>query len=154
MTLREELSVEQDERLSKIKSWLSKNESNPLYPYWFVGEVGIGDEKYDGGFSFCRDCILALLPNMDLGEDYDGGFLCESDGCEHCEKCGKLLQYTLTDYGVDGELNHFVESPPSKDELLNGDTCYELGRIAYGISTKQQAVKFMKLFKGMRLDLG
>jgi hypothetical protein len=41
----------------------------------------------------------------------DGGYhgQCEHDNCEHCDTCGKLLAYTLTDYGARDEIEEWPQ---------------------------------------------
>lgn len=67
-------------------------------------------------------------------EGIDGGYHGggESDNPEHCETCGMLLAYSLTDYGARQEVDHFLRCPVDKQERLYGfdsETAYELDRI-------------------------
>ena len=83
-------------------------------PHWFIHNAG-GEER-----TYCFDCgekrrqeliatnqgkpeVLRLLDRL------DGGFSTECDSCEHCETCGQLLDYSLTDYGAKSEWDHFQE---------------------------------------------
>ena len=80
--------------------------------------VGGGDE----GLSYCRDCCLAEVAK--LGSDdlrLDGGWVGECDAAPFCETCQHPLDYTLTDYGVEEELNHFEEYGFDLDSP--GDAC-------------------------------
>lgn len=70
------------------------------YPHW------LGGDGADQGPSYCRECAQAHVDNGDA-EFIDGGYQQDNDGCCHCEDCGRLLDYTLTDYGVEEELEHF-----------------------------------------------
>jgi len=67
----------------------------------------------DASDSYCRECCLQEVEELKAaGEDVyiDGGWgSSESDGGETCEKCGKILNYSLTKYGIESELNHFEE---------------------------------------------
>lgn len=114
--------IELDERFSEVKRLCDERESSPEPPYWIYGD--------NEAESWCYDCLRKELPSGKIGEDYGGGYSCEDDGSEVCCKCGNLLQYELTNYGVDYELEHFEECSP---DLNNADVCYMLGRIAYGI---------------------
>jgi hypothetical protein len=140
--LRDELTIDEYERFDEILSMLDKKASFPERPFWLLGHAG----EYADRDAMCFDCIKELLPNREYGENYDGGFACEEDDAQHCERCGKLLEYTLTDYGVDYEIEGFLESLADAEDLANLDTCYELARIAWGISSREQALKFIGLF--------
>jgi len=104
---------------------LDKRASVPEEPYWFIDHP-----IYDEGFSFCRDCIKLLSPNGLIGEDFGGGYCCESDGVEFCESCGKPLNYTLTGYGVTNELGHFLESGIDWNKPTE---CFELSSVIHGM---------------------
>lgn len=121
------------EAVSVIQYRLDERASTPERPYWLIK---------DHGETYCLDCIKAMKPKAKYGTFYDGGFSSESDHAEHCEGCGKLLEYTLTDYGVEQELAHFEEMGffwNVKDE------CYELARIAYGVSTHEQRKRLLQV---------
>jgi hypothetical protein len=70
----------------------------------------------EGGLDWCRRCaereVKRLKRERPDGHFFvDGGFDChESDGSAICCKCGRLLNYSLTDYGVKTEINHFAEN--------------------------------------------
>ena len=87
-------------------------------PHWLSG--GGADE----GISYCIKCA-----KENAAEDVlvDGGWVQESDSCCHCEVCGTLLDYSLTDAGVGSELEHFSVNgikTPSDPE-----TAYHLSRL-------------------------
>lgn len=125
--------IELHERLSEIKHYLGSRAASPERPYWGFEESEL----------HCWDCVKTVFSDQ-YGETggWDGGFACEEDGCCRCEKCGKLLQYSLTDYGVESELAHFEEYPPND---LSDDMCYELERIAYGVWGNEQTQRFVNL---------
>ncbi len=133
--------VELHEKLSELKALLDEKESSPELPYW-----GVDDEAT----SYCRHCIKAIYDGE--AESIHGGFSCEEDGCCHCEECGNLLQYTLTNYGVESELANFEAYPP--ENLDNADMCYELGRIAWGLYGQEDMERFINLMSPLveRLD--
>lgn len=134
------LSISQYEKLDEIKRILSEKAAEPEMPYWFYAEA---QTVYGEGFSFCRDCIKAIVPDAKIGEHYGGGYCCESDSREFCEQCDKLLQYVLTDYGVDTALVNWEEVPP--ENLNDADECYELTAIAHGLYTDEQKRQFLRL---------
>jgi hypothetical protein len=142
MSLIDGLTIEEDERFDEIRAMMEKNSSSPERPFWLLGHAG----EYADRDAMCIGCIKELLPNREYGDNYDGGFACEEDDAQHCQRCGKLLEYTLTNEGVDYEMEGFAECPPDAEDLADPDTCYELARIAWGISSKEQALKFTALF--------
>ena len=87
---------------------------DPPAPFWLIGD--------DGGYSYCPDCIDAAAKgrNTEIDGGFQGG---EHDSCEHCEVCGALLWYSLTDYGAQQELDHFrtvrFGRPPDPETLYH-----------------------------------
>lgn len=131
-----QLSIEQDDYLQALIHLLDKRESDPEHPYWFH-ELPDGSEA-DEGTSYCLDCLKKHFgPTFDyakhIGDYFGGGYpgYNESDGCECCEDCGKLLSYVLTDYGVESELTHYHEYQCF--DWNDADSCFMLARIAHGI---------------------
>src|SRR5688572_18325358 len=103
------LSYEQSEYLQALATLLDRRESDPEHPYWFhkLPDGSEGDE----GISYCLDCLKKRFGetfdySKHIGDYFGGGYpgYGESDGCECCDDCGKLLSYTLTEYGVSSEL--------------------------------------------------
>lgn len=82
------------DKLNQIAS-----EIDVQFPYWLSG--GGADE----GLSFCFECA-----NKNVSDDVEvnGGWVQDSDSCCHCEECGILLDYNLTEVGVASELEHFI----------------------------------------------
>ena len=80
-------------------------------PYWLYMD--------DCGYTYCHKCAVMALTSRP-GAELDGGFSCEGDSSEYCETCGKLLDYTLTDYGASVEIDHFSKvrfrAPLSRDD--------------------------------------
>ncbi len=67
----------------------------------------------DEGLSYCYECcekeVKRLLKENPDGEYcVDGGWGTEGDSTPFCEICGKLLENSLTDYGCESELEHFL----------------------------------------------
>lgn len=131
-----ELSYEQSEYLQSLIGLLDKRESDPQHPYWFH-ELPDGSEA-DEGISYCLDCLKKYFGatfdySEHIGEYFGGGYpgYGESDGCESCDDCGKLLSYTLTDYGIASELAHYSEYQCF--DWNDADSCFILARIAHGI---------------------
>lgn len=106
------------EQLEKIASPL-----DPENIHWIPGEAGE---------NWCYACGKAKAKHMRrrakknkkdfiLDGGWSGG---EEDNPAYCEGCGKLLHYSLTDYGVEQELSHFLNSILVAP--LNPETAYEL----------------------------
>lgn len=110
---------------------------SPDSVYW------LGGDKADQGLSFCRGCAEKRVAKGD-GEFADGGWGSqENDGCCHCEDCGCLLQYSLTDYGVSEELGHFTENPPTSP--LTPDVAYHIARIVEAAPDGNEAAALAEL---------
>lgn len=131
-------SIDLHEFLSACEHKLSQREKVPPPPYWFCND---GDDE---GLSYCHDCILLLRPNAVWLEDYRGGYAYEEDGSEICENCHCLLDYTLTDYGVDNELDHFSEFP---FDWEHAQECFELNRVANGVFSEAQKQELFEIYK-------
>jgi len=134
-------AIDIHEFVSKCLSVLDEREAEPEADHWFCGE---GDDQ---GFSYCRDCIRVLRPGAALGEDYAYAYPeQEHDGACHCMNCGALLQYTLTDYGLDEELTNF--SDPEADWDWNSpQDCYYLARMGHALHTDEQYRLFMTILR-------
>ena len=94
------------------------------------------------GATFCEPCGEAVLKLMRAynppkeDEDQDTGIWLVPMGCDGngedtpqtCDWCGCLLEYHLTEYGVEYEMDHFTHHAPSVP--LNRGTAYALARVA------------------------
>lgn len=90
---------------------------DPPYPCW------LGGDRADPGPDYCRECATERV-KAGFGEFVDGGYdAAEAEHCCHCEGCGKLLDYFLTDYGVRDEMQHFhgrrLRSPLDREEAFH-----------------------------------
>ena len=90
------------------------------YPHW------LGGDDADQGESYCFDCANKKVVGGEA-EFVDGGWMQDNDGCCHCEDCGRLLDYTLTDYGVKEELSHFKSDRMRRK--LSPELAYHLARV-------------------------
>lgn len=105
MDVKQELTEEQYEQLVKVISQCNQVEFEE--PYWFDGSYECCSRYSD--YEYCYSCtvkIIKLDSNLDINEHLDGGFNTEVDSSPFCEKCGKPLSYTFTDYGAEQELEH------------------------------------------------
>lgn len=76
------------------------------------------DWPHDAGANFCPECAEALIeeyreqhPEDDIR--LDGGWASEHDSTPFCDICEEKLDGCLTEYGVERELEHFEQHPPS-----------------------------------------
>lgn len=86
-----------------------------------------GDDDY-----YCPSCYIEKHPDHRRGVDYERWAWAEHDGACYCCQCGHLLAYTLTDYGVDEELEIFSSS--GKLDWNNPDDCFRMARVVGAIS--------------------
>jgi hypothetical protein len=104
----------------------------------------------DAGPSYCKKCVkIARGKEFDLGapivdevsynwddwvgafyDGIDGGFDTHSDSTQACEICGCTLSYILSDYGVDEEIEYYLESPIVE---LRPEDSYALDRLTLNI---------------------
>lgn len=102
--------------------------------HWIGGAGDVKRFPYDGATDFCRECAESAIDEFyeanpdQRGEDddelalfLDGGWNTEHDSPPYCEVCGDALDGSLTDYGVDQELEHFEEHPPRIDYPTDWD---------------------------------
>jgi hypothetical protein len=142
MHLSESQAIELHEFIDQCKLILHQRQPVPELPYWLCGD---GDDE---GLSLCWDCLHKRRPTAEWGNDLCGGYDCEEDSSEVCDECGKLLQYTLTDYGVDSELENFTEYPFDWEDAQH---CYEVASVIDGIcddDTEKQWKLYGVLVKG------
>lgn len=80
-------------------------------PYWIRGSDD-GDDYCDG----CIDDAVSKAKKANVGDTdadditRDGGWAQEKDTSSFCATCGVKLNYTLTDYGAQKEIEHFIEA--------------------------------------------
>ena len=106
-------------------SVLSESEREALSEYFAEGwrRVKTDDEHWihgcnrdhDEGLSYCYECAekeIEKLTKEDPEGEWilDGGWGGESDSTPFCEGCGKMLSASLTNYGCEAELQHFLEN--------------------------------------------
>lgn len=109
---------------------------------FFCGE---GDDSSE---SLCYDCIhqVPRVPVDAYSNDVARIAWHESDSPERCEECGKLLSYTLTDFGVNEELGYFLESDTTW-YWNNPNDCFELARIGHAVWTVEQKRDLIKVLR-------
>ena len=100
--------------------------ADPLDSHWFAGDAP--GWTRDCGVNFCYPCAEAILdlfyeehPELDERDEdgelaldarpvcIDGVGRTEHDSTPFCEECGALLDGSLTEYGVEQELEHFAD---------------------------------------------
>ena len=122
------MTIEQQRR-EAVESYIhehARGAVEPLDSYWFAGDAP--GWKYDAGVDFCYPCAEAILelfygehPELDERDEdgeidlqartvfIDGVGRTEHDSTPFCEECGALLDGSLTEYGVEQELEHFAD---------------------------------------------
>lgn len=116
---------------------LSQREADVEAPYYPL------DELDTDGSDYCWDCIRELHPEWVYGQQFTGGQgYHESDSAKRCENCGKLLTYTLTDYGIREELGYFEET---SFDWSSPTQCFEMARIVNGLFEDEQRDAALKL---------
>ena len=76
-------------------------------------EYWVGGDDDAQGESFCLECCEKEVERQkkeDPSGDYivDGGWDQEGDGTPFCETCHQLLSNSLTDWGCESEVEHFL----------------------------------------------
>ena len=109
---------------------ISKSDQKKLETLFNAGAEKVESETEhwisgaDESLSYCYDCafkeVEQLLKKNPSGEYIvDGGWGIEGDSTPFCEICDKLLENTLTDYGCESEVDHFLDhgfDPKSDDD--------------------------------------
>jgi hypothetical protein len=100
--------------------------------YWIGG--GFSDGEY-----YCCDCCNEQVDKINKqleakGEDpdafVDGGWGgMEEDGCAFCEVCNDRLEVSLTQYGVESEVDHFLSCDLIDQEELSNNQIIDLYNI-------------------------
>lgn len=112
--------------LAEMRSHIGRRSADAperLSCHWFDGDF------HDAGENFCRACAEKLVDQKyasdpkrfaylydecDTAEEryyaaIDGGWSTEHDSPPYCETCGETLGGTLTDYGVDEEVDALTD---------------------------------------------
>lgn len=101
-----------------LQKQLAEIAANPSFPCW------LGGDDVDQGPSYCRTCAEKKV-TAGKAEFVDGGWgPQEEDSCCHCDACGCLLYYSLTEYGADLEKDHFTDNPPTQP--ISQETAFHL----------------------------
>ncbi|HDS1633519.1 TPA: hypothetical protein QEL43_003182 [Stenotrophomonas maltophilia] len=90
------------ERADQLIERLQAIQAAPPYQCW------LGGDDTDQGVSYCRDCAQK---EVDAGraEFVDGGWSQDNDCPASCETCRAQLQYDLTEYGIEQELEGMMK---------------------------------------------
>lgn len=76
-------------------------------------EMSLEDFGVDAATSFCRPCSQKFIESQEAEHQSSfttcGGYATEHDSAPFCEDCGVMLYHTLTDYGIEQELEHFLD---------------------------------------------
>lgn len=121
------------EMVERLEAFIGDMDVPP--PYWLSGG---GTEAT---YTYCLPCAKAVA-KAHPGAEIDGGWSGESDSCVHCEKCGCLLEYTLTDNGAAYEIEHF--SSIRFRRPLTRDDAYHIARMLAAAPDDPDAIKIGK----------
>lgn len=88
-------------------------------------DAGCWVDDDDAG-TYCPGCAKKIAKGRPISSY---GCAAEQDGCLHCDKCGKLLDYVLTDHGALEELQHFKSVKFRRIKRLDRETAYHLARL-------------------------
>lgn len=122
--------------------------TDPPYVHWVLDK-----DADDMEGDFCPDCVAIEFARVkaeqgDVEDDETRTIYeypeSESDGCRHCETCGALLRYTLTDYGMQEELAVFEEAG---FDWNNPDDCYHVEAVCDAVYTDEQRRRLVKILK-------
>lgn len=111
-------------------------------PYW----VADGNDDGNDGGVYCRDHAVVAVAKAGGDAILDGGWSLESDGCRHCETCSRVLQYSLTNYGIDSEISHFLGNQPTKP--LGEEEAYHIERILCAAPDNPDALQVAEMAVG------
>ncbi len=100
MTSMTEVKTQDLSGVALLALWAHASSLDVPYPHW------VGGDDVDQGPSYCWQCADAEVV-AGKAEYVDGGWQQENDGCCHCETCGRLLEYTLTECGASEEIDHY-----------------------------------------------
>lgn len=103
----------------KIKRPLSEQQCERLKTFFQDGAAKFDPEPecwihgWNEGESFCTACAEKKVEELlkeEPGEEYhvDGGWGSELDSTPFCQTCDCLLDASLTDYGAESEIEHFL----------------------------------------------
>ena len=92
----------------------------------------------DEGETYCLRCVKQIAN----GRSFSGyGCAPEQDSCLHCHKCGKLLDYVLTNHGADEELNHFRTMRFRRDKPLGRETAFHIARMVWAKDNDMDVIR-------------
>lgn len=118
----DEIRRRMDELLAAVTPRAEKFEPRMRPCHWFNHDPSCEN--------FCPPCarkrlrkLRAEKPGWFVDDSIDGGWDTDHDSQPHCDTCGRMLRGTLTDYGMEQELDHFRREGVS---AKNADDCYSL----------------------------
>lgn len=130
--------------------------ATPRDGFWIDGPEGAHETRY--GADWCAECVDEAVGRMNIytpAGEYEAVANDASwpvDSCKHCAECGHVLEYSLTDSGVNDEIAHFVENPsrgtPEESyhvlEVLNAAVDGDGAALAVGVLALRSAIAFAR----------
>lgn len=104
-------------------------EFEPENIHWVSSQEVDVEESEDRCFACAKKKAEELTKKLGKKVVVDGGYsIQECDTCAHCQDCDKLLAYSLTEYGAESELDHFLSE---KGDLVISDAeeSYHIGEV-------------------------
>lgn len=121
-----------DEIIKRLHKWAA---TDVQQRHWLTGG---GSEP---SCTYCYSCAVKAAA-AHPGSEIDGGWPGEEDGCLHCDTCGCLIEYSLTDYGASSEIDHF-RSARFRTSLSRIDA-YHLARMIEAAPNSPDAKRIVK----------
>lgn len=81
-------------------------QANAQSAYWLEDDAGEWIDSVD----YCKACATKQKADRDDVHVCGPMQFEEADSCRHCETCGTLLDYRLTQFGVREESRHFIDN--------------------------------------------
>ncbi|RLG25200.1 hypothetical protein DRN76_03070 [Methanosarcinales archaeon] len=97
----------------------------PENSHWVSSQEIDVDKSEDRCFSCIKKKVKELGKKVIVA---DGHLIQEADTCVHCQDCEKLLAYSLTESGVELELDHFL-SEYLEIDMYDTEEAYHLGAV-------------------------
>jgi hypothetical protein len=123
----------------------------PADAYYIVGEFNLrepnGKSVYsDEAHLWCHKCAVKHLSRarrLMPRERRADHFICHTDArgedtTRACMRCGKRLNYSLSKYGVESELEHFAMYPPHAP--IRGGEAWDIARIIEAAPDNEEAL--------------
>lgn len=134
-----------------LDEFARKKGFRPAAAYYIVGEFNLhepnGKSVYsDEAHLWCHKCAdkhLKRARRLMSREERADHFVCRTDArgedtTRACMRCGKRLDYSLSNYGVESELDYYADNPPHAP--ISGGAAWEIARIIEAAPDNEEAL--------------